>query len=99
MDKKLINNLKNLNKLNKERIFWLRISVFVVLMSVLTVLNWDYVISTNIIWILVSIGITITIVWWYWTMRIIRKLISFKTSEVELLNDLINDIRSLKKIR
>jgi amino acid permease len=97
MDSKINQNLKNLNSLNKERIFWLRISLFVVVLSVITIFNWNYLIKTDLIFLVVSIGIIITIIWWYWTMSIIRKLIGFKTVETEIMNDLILDIRDIKQ--
>ncbi len=97
MDKQLINNLKNLNRLNNERIFWLKFSSLISLLAILILLTWDYLIISNAIWFVAGFAIIVTIIWWYWTMTIIRKIIGFKTIETELLGELIKDIRDLKE--
>lgn len=97
MDSKIIQNLKELNDLNRERIFWLKLSAFMVILAMLTIFNWNYLINTDLIFLVVSVGIIITIIWWFWTMSIIRKLIGFKTVETEILNDIINNIQDIKE--
>lgn len=96
MDSKLFNNLKDLNNLNKERIFWLRISAFVSIVVLITIFNWTFLIQSNLIWVVASVGLITTVIWWYWTMSIIRKLIGFKTIETELINELISTVREIK---
>jgi hypothetical protein len=97
MAKNIDQNLDTLHNLNKERLFWLKISIFIVLISLLSIFNWEYLVETNIVYILVSLGIIISIIWWYWTMMIIRKLITFKIVETELLNDIVNDVRYVRE--
>lgn len=97
MDSKILNNLKSLNNLNRERVFWLRMSAFVVIVSLLTVFNWTFLIKNNLIWLIGGGGILIAVIWWYWTMSIIRKLIGFKTVETEIMSELISDIKDIKQ--
>lgn len=97
MDKKIIKNLENLNNLNRERIFWLKISAFVVIFCFVIVYNWNFLIESKLIWVITSLGLLLSIIWWYWTMSIIRKLISFKTIETELISGLVDDIKEIKK--
>lgn len=97
MDSKILNNLKSLNNLNRERIFWLRMSAFVVIVSLLIVFNWTVLLKNNLIWLIGGGGILIAVIWWYWTMGIIRKLIGFKTVETEIMTELISDIKEIKQ--
>lgn len=94
---KIKEKLKSLNNLNRERIFWLRISIFVVFFCLLTVFTWDTLYKHNLLWIIGGFGILVAVVWWYWTMSIIRKLLSFKTVETEIMVDLITDIKEIKQ--
>lgn len=89
-------NLKLLQSLNRERIFWLRISAFVVFSFFLVVFNWTKILESDLLWIIVGSGVFICILWWYWTMSIIRKLISFKTLETEIMSELITDIKAVR---
>lgn len=89
-------NLKLLQSLNRERIFWLRISGFVVFSFFLIVFNWTKIVNSDLVWIIVGSGVFICILWWYWTMSIIRKLISFKTLETEIMSELITDIKAVR---
>lgn len=93
MDQKLINNLKDLDGLNRQRTFWLRMSSLVVFVVVLVIFNWDYVVSRDLLWVFVSSGLIITIIWWYWTLSIVRKLIAFKAEETALLYEIIKDLK------
>ncbi len=89
--------LKKLNKLNKERIFWLKLSAFVVLVILLAVLNITYIINSDLIFLLGGFGLIVAVIWWCWTMSIIRKLIEFKTIEANIMNDIISDVREIKQ--
>jgi len=97
MDSKILQNLKTLNKINKQRICWLRVSGLVVAFSLLILFKWNYLMTSNLIWAAAAFGIVITVVWWYWTMVIIRKLLAFKTSEAEILTEIISEIREIKQ--
>jgi uncharacterized membrane protein YccC len=96
MAPKLTKITKDLEKFNKERKFWLFISGFVTLMALVVSLEWDYVLSQHTVWIIVSVGLTISVIWWYWTMRIIRTVLQHRYQEVEILHDLIVDIKEIK---
>jgi membrane protein YdbS with pleckstrin-like domain len=97
MAKNINQSLDTLHSLNKERVFWLKISIFIVLISLLTIFNWEYLADTNIVYILTSLGIIISIIWWYWTMMIIRKLITFKIAETELLKDIVDNVQYVRE--
>lgn len=90
-------NLKKIDDLEKERIFWLKISAFVVFISTLMIFNWKYFVQAELIFTVTSIGIFITIIWWYWTMNIIKKLIQIKLSETLLLDELTSTTKDIKE--
>lgn len=82
-----------LDQINKERIFWLRISVFVSMAVLGIIWIWN---STHISWVLLSLALGISVIWWYWTMRIIRITLDHRRTEVEILHGIIDDIKEIK---
>jgi len=97
METKLQQHLNKLHQFDAERKGWLILSGFVAAVILGIVFSWNYAIETHVIWLIVSSGLTITAVWWYWTMRVIRHLIQSKTDEYNILNDLLVNINEIKQ--
>lgn len=97
MVKNLTSQLKKLEKFNKDRLTWIRLSVLVLCSIFLLIIDWTVLRTLNLHWIFVSAGLIMSVVWWYWTMKLIRELIDQKITEVELLYDLIADIKGIKQ--
>lgn len=88
-----------LRKLNIQRIIWLTLSAFFVSSLVLVFLNWDFLVqlhSDNILRIVSAIVMIATICWWYWTMLLINRLIAYRTAELQILTEIVQDISELK---
>ena len=90
-------HVAELKKFNKERIFWLRLSGFVAISILLIVLDWTVLGKNNFHWVIVSTGLTLCVVWWYWTMRLVRKVIDHRVVEVEILSDIVSDIKEIRE--
>lgn len=95
MDRLLTNHLKNLKAFDNQRKGWLLLSAFVIV-SILGILFLPQIHPSYAIWILSSLGILLGVVWWYWTMRLIRFIIQYRIEESEILRDLVVDIKSIK---
>ena len=89
--------LEELKEINRQRIAWLKISGFVALAILIIIIDWTYVKHTPWGWGVISLGLILSIVWWYWTMMVIRKLIDQKSLETASLIEIINDIKEIKK--
>jgi O-antigen/teichoic acid export membrane protein len=96
MDKKIQNHLNKLNQIEVQRKRWLMVSVFVVVAVLALILDWDYIQLNRTVWVLVTLGFTVAVVWWYWTMRIIRHLVNHKIVESTILQGLVKDVRAIK---
>lgn len=90
-------HIKNLEKFNKDRLFWLRLSGLVTISILLIIVNWTFVDTGKIYWILVSIGLILSAAWWYSTMRLIREIINHRLVEIEILSSIIEDIQEIKQ--
>ncbi|MGA1049357.1 MAG: hypothetical protein ACO3UU_15230 [Minisyncoccia bacterium] len=94
-DVKLI--LKELDTLESQRIFWLKLSGFVAVVILVVIYKWDYFISSKLEWLIISAGLTLSVIWWYWTMVIIKKLIMYKRHETEVIDQMMDSIKSIKQ--
>ena len=87
---------KELNQFKKQRNFWIKLSLGVVITVTTIILEWNEIKSYHLEWVVASTGLIMSMTWWYWTMRLIRQLIDHRNQEVELISELISDIKSIK---
>lgn len=93
------NHEKFLEKINKQRHYWLW-SSFVFCFSIFLIFGWDWIDdlrSKHIWWFIISLMLIVSINWWYWTMRIIRKVITYQAVEYKLLKSISDDLTFFKK--
>jgi ABC-type bacteriocin/lantibiotic exporter with double-glycine peptidase domain len=60
------------------------------------IFGWNAVQQYHLVWLVVGGGLIISMIWWFWTMRLINHLIHYKVTESEILNDIVEDIRAIK---
>ena len=95
---KLLRHLKEINIIDKQTRYWLILSVFVVTLLIYIVTDWNHIYKDQWqLWPLIILSLCTTVVWWYWTMRTIRTILNHRQEEVEILQDLVLDIKDLKK--
>jgi hypothetical protein len=92
---------QELDQLNKQRKVWLWASSVVVLGVVLFISFWNLIIDYThhqwVTWSAVSLGLLITVNWWYWTMGMVRRSLAHQITVVEILNNITNDIKHVKE--
>jgi K+/H+ antiporter YhaU regulatory subunit KhtT len=86
-----------LAKLERQRILWLRLSAFVAAVVLAVVLQWNTIHGSKLQWIITSAGLTISVVWWYWTMSVIRQIITFRINEAKVLANIVGDVQDIKQ--
>jgi ABC-type bacteriocin/lantibiotic exporter with double-glycine peptidase domain len=96
MTPKLKEHIKDLHQIDNQRKGWLFLSAFVSAAVLGIIFGWNWVNEYHLVWVFVSAGLVLAVVWWYWTMRLIRHLIQYKTTESEILQDIVADIRYIK---
>ena len=89
-------HIEDLHKIDNQRKGWLVLSAFVVAVVLGIIFGWGWVYSNHLIWLAVSTGLIVTLVWWYWTMRLVRHVIQYKLAESEILQEVVDDIRYIK---
>lgn len=97
MVKNLNKHIQEIKQFDRDRIFWLRLSGFVAIVILLLVIDWAFLGINNFYWILVSVGMVLSATWWYWTMKLIRELLAHRLIEIEILSELVNDVKEIRK--
>ena len=90
------NHIEKLQNFDRERKSWLVLSAFVSIGAIGVIFGWNAVQTNHLIWVVSSLGLVIAVIWWYWTMRLIRHLIEHKIVESTILQELVEDIRHIK---
>lgn len=97
MHEKLKNHIQDLKQIGFERRAWLVLSAFVVFSIGFIIFGSNQLEKLHILWIIGGIGLLISMVWWYWSMRIINKLVVHREEEIAVLNDLCIDIKEVRQ--
>lgn len=89
-----------LEKIYKQRRHWLYASSIVYTAIILTIFSWDYLTTCTthkVWWVLISLGLLVSVNWWYWTMRSIASVVRSVYSEYEILNEITTELRDIKE--
>ncbi len=97
MDKKLSHHLKNLKAFNNQRKAWLFLSLFVVVSVGKIVFDWSFLESHHLLWAVATAGLVVSVLWWYWTMSLIRQLLDQRKEESEILVDIVQSIKEIQE--
>lgn len=90
---------KDVRSLDNHRVIWLILSAVIFFGVILFGLSWNYLVKLNStpVWTTVLSGaLTITVFWWYWTMRMIRRLLEHQDMVIEILVDITTDVKKIK---
>lgn len=91
---------KDLNEINEHRQRWLLASSIVYVGIILIIFAWDWldsIGSKSVWWVIVSLMLILSINWWFWTMKVIRRFIHHRHYEVDLIVNIMHDIREVKE--
>ena len=92
-------NDRDLDNINQQRRTWMYASSAVVVGIVLLIFGWEWLEnfhSKSIWWVVVSGMLILSVNWWYWTMRVMLRLIRHQKMEFHIINELVHDIKELK---
>lgn len=98
---KIKDHTEELEKIYAQRRQWLFASSVVFTTIILVIFGWDYIDSCNdrrIWWVLISLGLLLSVNWWYWTMKSVSTLVRSIYSEYEILNEITAEIEQVRII-
>lgn len=96
--KNIKRHIEELHIIDSQRKGWLVLSAFVAVGTLGIIFGWNFVHNHYLIWLMVSSGLLLSVIWWYWTMKLIRHIIEFKLTESQILTDIIEEVKTIKNI-
>jgi ABC-type bacteriocin/lantibiotic exporter with double-glycine peptidase domain len=97
----MVDHLKKYNdeceNFERQRRAWLRISGFVAIAILIIIADWGYVQNNKHLWILFSAGTVLSLVWWYWTMMVIRRLLTHQQAITSIMIEMFSAVKEVKE--
>ena len=90
---------KDIAKIQYQKTTWQLISCFSFLLIIFLIIYWDWIehFQSNSLWISIAIFTAIvTGTWWYWTLKIIRRIIYHQEIEFDLIFSIQEDLKDLR---
>lgn len=92
-------NSQDLEQINAQRRMWLYASSVVVGAVLFLIFGWDWLDnfhSKSIWWVTASAIIILSVNWWYWTMRVMLRLLHHQKMEFHIITELIVEIKEIR---
>lgn len=92
-------NNQDLEQINDQRRTWLYASSIVVVAVIFLIFGWDWLdtLHSKTIWWLITSGmLVLSVNWWYWTMRVMLRLINHQKIEFAIITELLEDIKKIR---
>ena len=89
------NHLESLDSFEARRKFWLRMSGFVSLAVIGIICNWDNTVQGFFGWVISGLGFIIAVLWWCWTMRLIKIIIAHRREEAEKVDEIVKELNDI----
>lgn len=90
---------QDIERINNQRRMWLYASSGVFAAIITIIFGWDWfdnLHSKSLWWFIVSMALLLSVNWWYWTMRVVRKMMYHQEIEYDLLRCILNDLSNVK---
>lgn len=96
----LTKHSKDLNRINQQRRWWLYASSVVLFGIISLIFAWDWLDdfhSKTVWWFIASTMLIISVNWWYWTMKVIKRIIEHQEIEFDLITSIMTELREVKR--
>ena len=100
MDNHFINSNNFIKRYFTQKKLWMGFSFIFVILILLAILEWEQIMNLKyqpVQFFIFGFFIIVSVIWWYWTMSMIKKLLTMRQLEVKILEDLVKDINQVKK--
>jgi hypothetical protein len=89
----------DITRLNKQRIRWLAFSSVIFVVVILIIFFSEKINnlhSHTVWWVIGSMGLLLSINWWYWTLTLIRSVLQHQIDTVIILSKITSDVKEIK---
>lgn len=87
--------IPELTKINYQKKLWYKLSILVLFVIIFIIFEYNFIIDKNLEKYFLFFGLTLSASWWFWTMKVLSTLIKIKTVQMEILNQIIQNIKQI----
>ena len=90
---------RDIIRLNKQRKYWLIFSSVIFVGVILVIVfssNINNLHSEAIWWGIGSVGLIVSVNWWYWTLTLVRRVLEHQINMVLLLDEITKDVSDIR---
>ena len=92
-------NSQDLEQIGAQRRMWLYASSVVIVAVMFLIVGWDWLDafhSKAIWWFTASSIIILSVNWWYWTMRVMLRLLHHQKMEFHIITELVTEVKEIR---
>jgi hypothetical protein len=89
--------LKILQELEAQTALWIVLGIGAAIIYPILFFSWDFISSLNLIIPLLVIAASGTIVWWFWTMKIIFTVLKLQKNEHMSFQEIVKEIKEIRE--
>lgn len=89
--------LHKISKINRQKVLWYKLSLFVVIGIVFLIYDYDMIVSQRLERWFVFAAVIVSAIWWYWTMGVLSTLLQIKNMQINMLEDIMLILKDIKK--
>jgi hypothetical protein len=86
-----------ISELQEQARGWVVLGISVVIFYPVIFFNWDIIQRFNLLLPLGLVGISGTMIWWFWTMRIVFKLLSLRSEDTLRFDEILTELKTIRK--
>lgn len=86
-------------KLNRQRTYWLIFSSIIFVGVILVIVfssSINSLRSEAVWWAIGAVGLIVSVNWWYWTLILVRRVLTHQINMVLLLDEITKDVNDIK---
>lgn len=87
--------IPELTKINYQKKLWYKLSILVLFVIIFIIFEYNFIIDKNLEKYFLFFGLMLSASWWFWTMKVLSTLIKIKTVQMEILNQIIQNIKQI----
>lgn len=86
-----------ISELQEQARGWVVLGIGVIIFYPVIFFNWDLFEKYNLLIPLAICGIVGTSIWWFWTMRIVFKLLDIRREETLSFDEILKELKTIRK--
>ena len=90
------NRITILKALEAQTASWIVLGLFAVLFYPIVFFNWELINRLQLVIPLGFVAIAGTMVWWFWTMKIIFTLLKLQREESMSLDEILREVKAIR---